>query len=132
MPRNKSRLEVELDQLTGKTGAESEVDITPKHAQEDDKEPTEVEDEIGNMIVLAGPGGEKTYDDRSPASFVEDMLKKGVEVRGILAVASQIRKGAWRSKVKTLLEAKGYEIPKPKKATDDEPEGDEPEDEGEA
>lgn len=127
MPRSKSRLEVELDQLTGKGETESELDLAPKNAPEEKKVPDKIEDEFGHMIVLAGPGGEKLYDERSPASFVQDMLDKKVDAAGILAVARAIRNGQWYGKVKTLLEANGIELPKPKKKGEDD-EDDEGED----
>jgi hypothetical protein len=69
-------------------------------------------------VILAGPGMEKPIEERSPASFVEDMLKHGRTPKDILAVAAAIRGGSWRPKVKLILEAKGIlppPEPKPKK-----------------
>lgn len=63
-------------------------------------------------VVIAGPGMAEPIEERSPASFVEDMLKRGRTPKDILAVARNIRGGQWYPKVKVILEAKGI-LPPP-------------------
>lgn len=92
-----------------KKDKKDEIEIKPKSALAT-KTPEEKAEET-KQFVLAETG-QAEVDERSPASFVQDLLNKKVGVEGILAVASQIRDGKWVGKVKQLLEARGLEVPK--------------------
>lgn len=92
-----------------KKDKKDEIEIKPKSALAT-KTPEEKAEETKKFVL--SETGQAVVDERSPASFVDDMLKKNVSVEGILAVASQIREGKWVGRVKLILEAKGLEVPK--------------------